>query len=270
MAPSAQQAPLLNELAQVLRPAHLYSFAPRVMALPAALDTEHKFCMEADGFGLATLLLDIVAGYPERFIKLREHFCALYPQFSEVRVERERGLKRLNQVEGLSNENIDAGYGIQLVAQGSRVIRARQASDGAILILGFLALAYLPEAPGLLLIEEPENGIYPKRLEEVIRMLRQMFQGQEGSGAEESEPGKFPQIVFTTHSPFVVSFFEPKELTLLWRDPRQPEAGVRARPLRDVPDLRERLAGGEFYLGELWYNLSEEDAFGEFAAPDSH
>jgi len=36
---------------------------------------------------------------------------------------------------------------------------------------------------------------------------------------------------------------------------------VVARPLRDAPHIDERLAGGEFYLGELWYNLDEEELF---------
>jgi len=35
--------------------------------------------------------------------------------------------------------------------------------------------------------------------------------------------------------------------------------------LCEVPKLRERL-GDEFYLGELWYNLSEEEVFGELPA----
>ena len=37
------------------------------------------------------------------------------------------------------------------------------------LFLGLLALIHSPEPPKLLLIEEPEKGVYPKRLEEVIR-----------------------------------------------------------------------------------------------------
>jgi hypothetical protein len=36
---------------------------------------------------------------------------------------------------------------------------------------------------------------------------------------------------------------------------------VQARPLRQAPNILERLGSGEFYLGELWYNLSEEELF---------
>ena len=110
-----------------------------------------------------------------------------------------------------------------------------------------------PEPPRLVLLEEPENGIYPKRLAEVITLLKTMAKGTPGV--------RFPQIVLSTHSPYVLSFFEPEEVTFLSRDLKT--GGVRARPMRGAPNIRERLADGQFYLGELWYNLSEEELFGD-------
>ena len=56
--------------------------------------------------------------------------------------------------------------------------------------------------------------------------------------------------------------FEPEEVTFLSRPKDRPDAPVRARPLRDAPKIKERM-GSEFYLGEIWYNLTEEDLFGE-------
>ena len=113
----------------------------------------------------------------------------------------------------------------------------------------------MPEPPTLLLIEEPENGIYPKRLAEVIQLLKKLVCRSEGAA--------FPQVILSTHSPYLLSFFEPEEVTFLSRPPGDPDGPVRARPLRDAPNIHERLAGGEFYLGELWYNLSEEELFGD-------
>jgi predicted ATPase len=161
-------------------------------------------------------------------------------------------LSRGNGTLGLYGSKEQAGKGIYLVSQGQEV-RAQQASDGAILFLGILALAHLPEPPPLLLIEEPENGIYPKRLEEIVHLLKQLVQRTDGDS--------FPQIILSTHSPYVLSFFEPDEVTLLSRIPGKPDAPVRARPLRDAPQIHERMMGDEFYLGELWYNLNEEELF---------
>lgn len=257
--PTAVQ-PHVQLLTKILRPVHMYSFNPRRMALPAALDPNRRFCMEPDGFGLPTLLQDILNAEPERFIALRNRFCELFPQFRSIRLETSHGISREARSAGFfCDVVVPAAIEIRLETRSGSLIRAQQASDGTILVLAFLALAHLPQQPPLLLIEEPENGIYPKRLEQVIQMLRELVRGNDGD--------KFPQLVFTTHSPFVVSFFRPEEVTFLSRDPRRPERGVVARPLRDAPRIYERLADGEFYLGELWYNLTEEELLGEPPAP---
>ena len=61
----------------------------------------------------------------------------------------------------------------------------------------------------------------------------------------------------TTHSPYLLSSFRPDEVTLMVR--RDGSGSCPGRPLRDAPNIEERLGQGEFYLGELWYNLSEEE-----------
>ena len=246
----------LLRIKNVLRPAHKYSLDAKLMAIPAAIDPVRRFRMDPDGFGLATLLDDIVGYDPELFLRLRRDFCEFFPQFKSVQIETESAMGRTFHPTGIHQSSTQTGKGIYFETRMGKRIRARQASDGAILFLGFLALAYLPEPPGLLLIEEPENGVYPKRLAEVIQLLKQM--------AAHTEKAQIPQVIFTTHSPYVVSLFEPEEVTFLGRPGGDPDAPVRARPLRDAPDLRERMAGGEFYLGELWYNLTEEELFGEF------
>jgi predicted ATPase len=143
------------------------------------------------------------------------------------------------------------GKGIFFETVHGGAIRAQQASDGAILFLGLLALIHSPEPPKLLLIEEPEKGVYPKRLEEVIGLIRRFQAAPSGRPA--------PQIIMTTHSPYLLSSFHPDEVTLMVR--RDGTGSVEARPLREAPNIEERLGRGEFYLGELWYNLSEEELF---------
>jgi hypothetical protein len=243
-------------LKSTLRPAHKYSLDAKLMAIPAAIAPVRRFRMDPDGFGLATLLDDILGYDPELFLQLRRDFCEFFPQFKSVRVETEAAMGRSFSSTGIHSASSATGKGIYFETRSGKRIRARQASDGALLFLGFLALVHLPEPPGLLLIEEPESGVYPKRLGEVIQLLKRM------AARPESVP--IPQIIITTHSPYVVSLFEPEEVTYLGRPGGDPDAAVRARPLRDAPDLRQRLGGGEFYLGELWYNLTEEELFGEF------
>jgi len=251
-----QALPDLAIVDRALKPAHKYAFDAKLMAVPAATELARKFRLDPDGFGLPTLLQDILGYDPSEFIKLRTEFCRFFPQFKNLRVESENAVRRHYGEAGIVvRSDAAVGNAIHFETKTGESVRAQQASDGAILFLGFLALAHLPQPPNLLLIEEPENGIYPKRLGEVIRMLKEMVHRSDGV--------PFPQIILSTHSPYVLSFFEPEEVTFLSRPPDDPNGPVRARPLREAPNIAERLAGGEFYLGELWYNLSEEDLFGK-------
>ena len=78
------------------------------------------------------------------------------------------------------------------------------ATIAGVLFLGLLALIHSPEPPKLLLIEEPEKGVYPKRLEEVIRLLRRLHEAPSVRAA--------PQIIMTTHSPYLLTSFRPDEV----------------------------------------------------------
>jgi len=233
--------------------AQLYHLEPKIMAVPAAIDPARKFRLDEDGFGLSTILDDILGHDPLLFLNNEKEFSEFFPQFKKLRVEtetvatrqsRETGFHRMGQAPGRKGIYFETVHG--------RKIRAQQASDGAILFLGLLALMRAPNPPKLLLIEEPEKGIYPKRLSEVIALLRRL--------EADSVNRPVPQIILTTHSPYLLSSFRPEEVTLLRR-----EGGtgpVKAYPLRDAPHIEERMGEDEFYLGELWYNLSEEELLG--------
>jgi len=242
---------LFTELKNCLQPVHFYQFDPKMMAMPATIDPYRKFRMDADGFGLASLLDDLLGYDPERFIELRRRFCDFFPQFRSVRLEVQDAVRRNYDDTGAYLTGAAPGKGIFFETRTGKSIRAQQASDGAILFLGFLALTSLPVPPKLILIEEPEKGVYPKRLEEIVKLLRNVV--------SETPEASRPQIILSTHSPYLVSFFAPEEVTLMSRDAGN---GVVAHPMRDIPHIKERLGGGEFFLGELWYNLSEEELFG--------
>jgi len=232
-----------------------YRLDARMMAIPAALEPSRRFRMERDGFGLPTLLDDISGYDPERFIALKNEFCEYFPEFRTIHLQTEQAATRTHQALGLYQSGVAPGKGIYFETRAGATVRAQQASDGAILFLGFLSLFYLPTPPKLLLIEEPETGVYPKRLNQIIDILRKMV----GSPFNE----KLPQIVFTTHSPYVLTTFKPEEVTFMSKH----NGSVVARPLRDAPHIDERLGDGEFYLGELWYNLDEEELFQDAGRP---
>jgi Fe-S cluster assembly ATPase SufC len=107
-----------------------------------------------------------------------------------------------------------------------------------------LALAFSDE-PGILLIEEPENGLHPSRLREVVEMLRKISTGSIGNTPR--------QVIVTTHSPLLLNYTQPEEVRIVQRDR---ERGTVVTPMSDVPDVHELL--DEFGTGELWYLLGEQ------------
>lgn len=121
------------------------------------------------------------------------------------------------------------------------------ASSGALLLTAFLTLAYT-QTPGLLLFEEPENGLHPFRLQMVLDILRKMSRGEVGNRKR--------QIVITTHNPLLLNYANPEEVRVFVR---HPEEGTKVIPMTKVPDLDRLLK--EFALGELWYLLGEEKLF---------
>src|SRR4029077_5845885 len=70
-------------------------------------------------------------------------------------------------------------------------------SDGTLRILGLLLAIYQPQAPSVLLIEEPEATIHPAAVEVVTQILLDASQER--------------QVLITTHSPDILDFKEIRD-----------------------------------------------------------
>jgi predicted ATPase len=73
---------------------------------------------------------------------------------------------------------------------------ADELSEGTLYFLALLSIVNQPNPPKLLLLEEPERGIHPRRIFEVIQFIFRL--------AEEKDV----QVIMTTHSPIVVDMFK--------------------------------------------------------------
>jgi predicted ATPase len=102
---------------------------------------------------------------------------------------------------------------------------ARSLPDGTLRMLALAVLAADPRAPGLLCLEEPENGIHPVRIPALLHLLQAI-----PSDVDEPVGAANPlrQVIVNTHSPAVVSGV-PDD-SLLVAEPREaPLAGQSAR-----------------------------------------
>ncbi len=107
-------------------------------------------------------------------------------------------------------------------------------------MLYYLALSALRhlEPASMVLVEEPENGLYVSRIKGVVEALR--------------ETSKSSPVLIATHSPLVVNELQPNEVSLVTRDP---EGGTKVVRLSETKDFAER---SRIYAnGELW--LSHAD-----------
>ncbi|WP_224368676.1 AAA family ATPase [Hyalangium versicolor] len=119
-----------------------------------------------------------------------------------------------------------------------RVYGADDMSDGLLLFIGLAVAAQLKtQTPCILAIEEPERGIHPRRLRDLLDQLLRLTK----SGV---------QVVLTTHSPTLLDEFRdlPESVLIFDRD----EKGTHVTRLSDRPDWAEQLKGAP--LGELWYS----------------
>ncbi len=93
----------------------------------------------------------------------------------------------------------------------------------------------------VLLLEEPENGLHPSRIADVMQVVRAF---SESSGT---------QVIMATHSPLVVNCLEPEEVTVVTRPDL--DTGTVVTPIRDTPDFEKR--SSVYALGELWLSFAD-------------
>lgn len=95
------------------------------------------------------------------------------------------------------------------------------ASDGTLRLLALTLLAYLPNARGLYLLEEPENGIHPQAIAPMHQSLSSVY------GA---------QVLVATHSPVLLHLAKQKEILCFSKNKEGATDIVRGE---DHPFLRE-------------------------------
>lgn len=228
----------------ILSDVHVCRWDPIMLALPNALHETLRFHIDSSGFGLAHCL-DNILGYDRKlFDELESNFRKYFPEIEQIRLLQEPAFYAPIDAKSPALEfEKREGKGIYFqLKNGGPNIPASQTSDGALLVLAYLTILHLPKRPRLLLVEEPENGIHPARLQEVLTILREIVAGQSHT-----------QVVLTTHSPYVVSLFEPNEVTLCNKDD---DGAVQTRRLSQSKAVREQI--DVFTLGEIWTGETDE------------
>ncbi|MCH8852867.1 MAG: AAA family ATPase [Planctomycetes bacterium] len=135
---------------------------------------------------------------------------------------------------------------IDLAFKSGLVIQPNDVSVGVKLLLFFVTLSHHPVPPRIILLEEPEIGVHPKRLEHIVGYLRDITKGAHGQ--------KPAQVIMTTHSPYILDHLDLKcdQVLAFFIN----EDGSRSAKPIDAEGLEQHLK--TFLLGELWFNKDEK------------
>lgn len=118
---------------------------------------------------------------------------------------------------------------------------ARHVSDGTLKMFAYLILLNDPNAPPLLCVEAPENGLYPRLLHTLAEEFRAHALGV----------GKRPrvQVFVSSHSPYFVNATRPEELWVMKRKLDGYVAVERVERIQGISEFYQEGAG----MGKLWF-----------------
>lgn len=189
------------------------------------------------GQGLAAVYDALLSRRIDVFLEISKRFTTLFPTTRSIQLT--------------NPSQTTKALGVELL--DGRSVGADQLSEGMLYWLAFAALPYLQPAP-IFLIEEPENGLHPSRIGDVMRVLRDI--------------SKTSQIIVATHHPLVINELQSDEVTILTRTP---ERGTIATPLASTKNFEQR--SKVYALGELWLNYAdgefERDLVADSTIPES-
>ena len=169
----APHYPHLTALKRELQSWFFYYFEPRErMRAPSSVkEVRHIGLM---GEELAAFLNTLQSMEPRQFNAVEKALRSLIPSITGIRTD----VNKMGEVE-LS------------LMEGDVAMPARVVSEGTLRVLGLLALSGVREPPALIGFEEPENGVHPRRIRDIAKMLT--------SRAESGDT----QVLLTTHSPIL-------------------------------------------------------------------
>ncbi len=177
----------LNEL-EIAKPLRLisqniriYNPDPHKIKEPGLLGTDDF--VNSDSSNLVSFFDNMRDDRPEIFSAIKKDLMVCLPEIQDIR------FKKIKINNELSKQ-------IVLYDIYGRGFLSDEVSEGILYFLALLAVIHQPKPPGLLLIEEPEKGIHPRRIHEIINFIFELADKKD------------IQIILTSHSPQVVNEFE--------------------------------------------------------------
>lgn len=223
----------VNRARAIRRAVRTVRLDPDEMRKPTELlATGAPLTLSERGLGLGAVIDAIMSRDLSAFLQLRDGF-----------------LKRFPTVRELGQANVTSTTkAVQIVLRDGTVVPAKDMSEGMLYWLGF-AVQQIVDPASVLLVEEPENGLHPHRIAEVVKILRDL-----------SERGT--QVLIATHSPLVINELQGHEVSVVTRSD---DHGTQVVRLDQTPHYAER--SKVYQNGELWLAHADGVAERELVGP---
>ncbi|MDX2053891.1 MAG: AAA family ATPase [Polyangiaceae bacterium] len=217
------ELPSVQTLASRLTTATMLRLDPNALREPAPqiLSQEPVRFFDERGKGLASVYQAINTRDVDGFVALRDRVRTLFPTVRTLRVP--------------TVENNAVALEVELT--NGTIVPADAMSEGLLYFLGYAAIQHL-ERTTLLLVEEPENGLHPARIAEVVKILRELSERT--------------QVIIATHSPLVVNELQGPEVSVITRGA---DSGTQAVLLKDVPGFDDAMK--VYQPGEFWVSYCD-------------
>jgi AAA15 family ATPase/GTPase len=167
---------------EVLENIKIYNIVPFFLVKSSSLNQDVSITQSASN--LVSFLDNIKEEHPSIFNKIEKDLNKCIPEFKHITLPKTKA------------ENGYIEKKIKLLDKDENGFWADEVSEGVLYFLALLCIVHQPNPPKLLLLEEPEKGIHPRRIREVMDFIFQL--------AEDKDI----QVIMTTHSERVLDEFE--------------------------------------------------------------
>lgn len=173
---------------------------------------EEDYSVKSDASNLVAFLDNMRDNQPQIMNAINSNLKDCIKEFDSISFEKVR-LPKDHDLRKIHGDKTFKRLGVQ--DKFGHTYWADELSDGTLYFLALLAIIHQPDPPKLLMVEEPENGIHPRRVKEIIDYFFQI--------AEE----KGIQVILTTHSTVVIDQFKDLPESIFVFDKKDQSTQVR-------------------------------------------
>lgn len=179
--------PELFKLTKILDTIQLYR--PNPLKFTEAEPIISSVTIHEDVSNLVPFLETLRDEYRENFAQIEGDIRKCLPEFQDIR------FKTVAPTTNSNDKRTFKKWG--LFSEVSKMTYwAEELSEGVLYFVALLCIINQPNPPQLLLLEEPERGIHPRRIKEVMDFIFNLSQS------------KGIQVIMTSHHPYVLNEFE--------------------------------------------------------------